>query len=63
MKFSSLLEHTGNTAFVNESFDINLPLVFVTVYDQDSGDHGRVRLSSLNLKKSPVIPHSLIPFP
>ena len=48
MKFNSLLEHTGNTAFVNESFDINLPLVFVTVYDQDSGDHGRVRLSSLN---------------
>lgn len=44
MKFNPLFEHNGNMAYVKESFDINLPLVFVTVHDQDSGDHGKVRL-------------------
>ncbi len=42
MKFNPVFEHIGNTAYVKESFDINLPLVFVTVHDQDSGDHGKV---------------------
>jgi hypothetical protein len=42
MKFNPLFEHNGHMAYVKESFDINLPLVFVTVHDQDSGDHGKV---------------------
>jgi hypothetical protein len=29
-------------AYVPESFDINLPLAFVNVHDQDSGDYGKV---------------------
>jgi len=45
MKFNPLFEHNGNMAYVKESFDINLPLVFVTVHDQDSGDHGKVLIS------------------
>jgi hypothetical protein len=45
MKFNPLFEHNGNMAYVKESFDINLPLVFVTVHDQDSGDHGKVIIS------------------
>ncbi len=44
MKFNPLFQHQGNMAYVKESFDINLPLVFVTVHDQDSGDHGKVRI-------------------
>ena len=46
MKFNPILEqnHDGNMAFVKESFDIKLPLAFVTVYDQDSGHHGKVCL-------------------
>ena len=46
MKFNPIFEHNqdGNMAYVKESFDINLPLVFVTVHDQDSGDHGKVNL-------------------
>ena len=44
MKFNPIFEHNhdGNMAYVKESFDINLPLAFVTVHDQDSGDHGKV---------------------
>lgn len=44
MKFNPLLEHNhnGNMAYVKESFDINLPIAFVTVDDQDSGEYGRV---------------------
>ena len=42
MKFNPIFEHQGNMAYVKESFDINLPLVFVTVHDQDSGEHGKV---------------------
>jgi hypothetical protein len=29
-------------AYIPESFDIHLPLAFVNVHDQDSGDHGKV---------------------
>jgi hypothetical protein len=42
MKFNPIFEYNGNMAYIKESFDINLPLVFVTVHDQDSGDHGKV---------------------
>ncbi len=44
MKFNPIFEHNqdGNMAYVKESFDINLALAFVTVLDQDSGDHGKV---------------------
>ena len=44
MKFNPIFEHNhdGNMAYVKESFDINLPLAFVTVYDQDSDDRGKV---------------------
>ena len=42
MKFNPIFEHQGSIAYVKESFDINLPLVFVTVHDQDSGEHGKV---------------------
>jgi hypothetical protein len=47
MKFNPIFEHNGNMAYVKESFDINLPLVFVTVHDQDSGDQGKVIISIL----------------
>jgi hypothetical protein len=44
MKFNPMFEHNqdGNMAYIPESFDINLPLAFVNVHDQDSGDNGKV---------------------
>ncbi|CAF1326528.1 unnamed protein product [Adineta ricciae] len=47
MKFNPLLEHNhnGNMAYVKESFDINLPIAFVTVDDQDSDEYGRSQLT------------------
>ena len=44
MKFNPIFESNldGTTAYVPESFDIQLPLAFVNVYDQDSGDNGKV---------------------
>ncbi|CAF3469268.1 unnamed protein product [Rotaria socialis] len=47
MKFNPIFEHNqdGNMAYVKESFDINLPLVFVTVFDQDSEDRGKAQLA------------------
>jgi len=45
MKFNPIFEYNGNMAYIKESFDINLPLVFVTVHDQDSGDHGKVYIT------------------
>lgn len=44
MKFNPMFEYNqdGNMAYVPESFDIRLPIAFVTVYDQDSGDNGKV---------------------
>lgn len=44
MKFNPTLEYNqdGNMAYVKESFDINMPIAFVTVDDQDSGEYGRV---------------------
>lgn len=49
MKFNPIFEYNGNIAYVKESFDINQPLVFVTVHDEDSGDHGKVRISNIDL--------------
>ncbi|CAF2030949.1 unnamed protein product [Rotaria magnacalcarata] len=47
MKFNPIFEHNqdGNMAYVKESFDINLPLAFVTVFDQDSEDRGKAQLT------------------
>ncbi|CAF1305545.1 unnamed protein product [Adineta steineri] len=47
MKFNPIFEHNndGNMAYVKESFDINLPIAFVTVDDQDSGDYGKSQLT------------------
>ncbi|CAF1035712.1 unnamed protein product [Rotaria sordida] len=47
MKFNPIFEHNhdGNMAYVKESFDINLPLAFVNVYDQDSDDRGKAQLT------------------
>jgi hypothetical protein len=44
MKFNPIFEHNqdGNMAYIKESLDINLPIAFVTVDDQDSGDYGKV---------------------
>ena len=44
MKFNPMFEHNqdGNMAYIPESFEINLPLGFVNVHDQDSGDNGKV---------------------
>ncbi len=44
MKFNPIFEHNqdGNMAYIKESWDINLPIAFVTVDDQDSGDYGKV---------------------
>ena len=44
MKFNPAFEHNqdGNMAYIKESWDINLPIAFVTVDDQDSGDYGKV---------------------
>lgn len=49
MKFNPIFESNldGTMAYVPESFDIQLPLAFVNVYDQDSGDNGKVGLRSL----------------
>ena len=45
MKFNPVFDYNqdGTMAYVPESFDINLPLAFVNVYDQDSGENGKVR--------------------
>ncbi|UJR09245.1 hypothetical protein I4U23_013491 [Adineta vaga] len=47
MKFNPIFEHNqdGNMAYIKESFDINLPIAFVTVNDQDSNDFGRSQLT------------------
>ncbi|CAF4698256.1 unnamed protein product, partial [Rotaria sp. Silwood2] len=47
MKFNPIFEHNhdGNMAYIKESFDINLPLAFVTVHDQDSDDRGKAQLT------------------
>ncbi|CAF2717221.1 unnamed protein product [Rotaria sp. Silwood2] len=47
MKFNPMFEynHDGSMAYVPESFDINLPIAFVNVYDQDSGDYGKSQLT------------------
>ena len=44
MKFNSILQQNkeGTMAFVNESFQIQLPIAFITVKDEDSGENGRV---------------------
>jgi hypothetical protein len=44
MKFNPIVESNldGTLAYVSESFDIQLPLAFVNVYDQDSGENGKV---------------------
>ena len=44
VKFNPMFEHSqdGNMAYVPESFDINLPIAFVNVHDQDSEDYGKV---------------------
>jgi hypothetical protein len=48
MKFNPMFEHNqdGNMVYIPESFDINLPLAFVNVHDQDSGDYGKVSFSN-----------------
>ncbi|CAF3462335.1 unnamed protein product [Rotaria sp. Silwood1] len=53
MKFNPIFEYNqdGNMAYVKESFDINLPIAFVTVYDQDSDDRGKAQLT--------IEPHNL----
>ncbi|CAM4755086.1 unnamed protein product [Rotaria magnacalcarata] len=47
MKFNPMFEYNqdGSMAYIPESFDINLPIAFVTVYDQDSGDNGKSQLT------------------
>lgn len=44
LKFNSILQSNvdGTTAFVPESFDVELPLAFVQVEDRDSGENGKV---------------------
>lgn len=44
MKFNPMFEHNhdGNMAYISEAFDINLPIAFVNVHDQDSGENGKV---------------------
>lgn len=50
LKFNPLFEHNhdGTMAYVKESFNINLPLAFVTIHDQDSDDRGKVCLQSFD---------------
>ncbi|CAF1405816.1 unnamed protein product [Adineta steineri] len=47
MKFNPKFEHNqdGNMAYVPENFDIHLPIAFVNVHDQDSGDYGKSQLT------------------
>ena len=51
MKFNPTLESNidGTMAYVSESFDIQLPLAFVNVHDEDSGENGKVK------KKKPSV--------
>lgn len=51
MKFNSIfLQNRERTmAFINESFDIRLPIAFVSVDDRDSGENGRVRTIHLSM--------------
>lgn len=44
MKFNPIFESNldGTMAYVAESFDIQLPIGFVNVYDQDSAENGKV---------------------
>jgi hypothetical protein len=50
MKFNPMFEQNsdGTMAYVKESFDIQLPLAFVNVHDQDSGDNGKVSNNKLS---------------
>jgi hypothetical protein len=54
MKFNPMFEHNqdGNMAYITESFDINLPIAFVNVHDQDSGDNGKVVFDRMNRRFS-----------
>ena len=49
MKFHPMFVQNadGTMAYVKESFDIHLPIAFVNVHDQDSGDNGKVSSSPL----------------
>lgn len=49
MKFNPIFESNldGTMAYVPESFDIQLPIAFVNVYDQDSAENGKVKRKCL----------------